>query len=157
MTTKFRRDLFLQRIDLLRTEQKIDHEKDPAFDKLVGLKNWLYRFRHGYIKELTLEPLLVIADHFQVSLDWLLGRTVHAKVQEHRDFTYLAQPTLSLEARREIKTRVRGFLKKTKEALTPVQESCLERDLEDYYLDGFKLPDDDVIKHYLPLCRRPHP
>lgn len=64
--------IFLQRLDELRDRRGLT--KDADFHRATGLKG-TRRWRNPGYGSLETDTLLVIAQYFQVSLDWLLGRS----------------------------------------------------------------------------------
>jgi transcriptional regulator with XRE-family HTH domain len=63
---------FQARLRALRTEQKMSQEK---LSEITGIpRAQIANFETGRVRP-SLDALIVIADQFDVSIDWLLGRT----------------------------------------------------------------------------------
>lgn len=73
----FSKEIFAERIRTLRTQKNI---KQSELGEIVGLSaNAVSDIERGY-RMTTIEKLVAIADYFDVSIDYLVGRTDNPKV-----------------------------------------------------------------------------
>lgn len=151
----FSRQIFLARIQELQAKHNLC--TDVAFDQFAGLSNMVGRWKSGNIKIPTLDTLMAVAETFGVSLDWLVGRPGAHHVAENGTPLELPGAILPPTVRTAIKQRVKAYLAGHRLKLPLDQEVRLEVLLEDYYRDTLELPDDQVIKAYLVLCRQTSP
>jgi transcriptional regulator with XRE-family HTH domain len=150
---EYSHEKFFRHLKILKDKAGIDTWQ--KFEQEINMLGAVYRWKTGKDAP-TPESLLKIARRFQVSLDWLLtGKEPQPGFHEPRAEAIQAGPTISRDARMKIKLQIRTYLDKYKETLSTDAWVELELLLEDYYRDTFELPDDQVIKAYLLLCRRP--
>lgn len=142
--------IFLGQIDKIKAE--FGFKKDRDFDRALGLKNKLYRWRKGDVKGVTLETLLLIREKFKKTLDWLLfGEEPILALAEFTPESYDARPLAPIEADllNEAMAMVEEVLKEEKQKLQPEQKArLLTRIYNDCAEDRIK-PDSIMVKRYL--------
>lgn len=73
----FSEKIFAERVKMLRKQKNI---KQSELGKIVGLSsNAISDIERGY-RLTTIEKLVAIADYFDVSIDYLVGRTNNPKI-----------------------------------------------------------------------------
>ena len=70
--------MYFQRIRDMREDADLTQEQVAA---LLGIRQNVYsRYERGF-QTIPLEPLIRLADHYQVSIDYLLGRTQNKEIR----------------------------------------------------------------------------
>ncbi len=73
----FSREIFGERIKVLRKERNI---KQSELGKIIGLTCTAISDIERGRRTTTLEKLVALADYFEVSIDYLVGRTDNQKI-----------------------------------------------------------------------------
>lgn len=92
MNKLFSIEIFVQQISKIMEDIGLRPEKDDRkFDRMMGFKNQLYRWRTQRTKKVTLENAMLIANKFDKSLDWLIFGKEPLQSYEHRPILYDAR------------------------------------------------------------------
>lgn len=129
------------------------------FGKLIGVnQGTIHKYEKGraYPSEETLKK---IADCGGVTVEWLLhGEEAPApgpRLQEYAPEVYEARPVdLDVEALAKIINAARYYLRRHRKTVSARFEAKLIADLYYYWQTEKIMPDDQVIRAYLPLAAR---
>lgn len=144
---------FLQQIDQIKAEFGLTKDRD--FDRALGLKNKLYRWRTGEVHGVTLETLLLIREKFRKPLDWLLFGEETPRFLAETQASYEARSPAPIEASllNEAWALVEKVLADEKKQLSSEQQLRLITRIYNDCAEDRSRPDQVMVRRYLWLFK----